>query len=182
MKIPNSDRRKALILVDIQPVFVSEKMESVRNTQKLLAGMKYDLYVEALFYSEPTSLWARQAQEFYPKDDQFYTLPQVTGYPSGVPVLHVEKMTKSVFKGNIDLHAQLRDAGIEEVHVVGFDTDDCVFATANEAFDLGYATYVIEECTDTSSDDEMKAYAIKIMRNVHLTNHSCIEPVGFLDV
>lgn len=52
MKIPNSNRRKALIVVDVQPPSINERTEYVvGNIEKLLrSNMKYDLYFEALFF------------------------------------------------------------------------------------------------------------------------------------
>jgi nicotinamidase-related amidase len=91
-------------------------------------------------------------------------------------VVNIVKQTKSVFKGetvpkHISVNRILSNHGIEEVHIVGFDTNDCVLATAYEAFDLGYFTFVIEECVQSSSGDDMHNAGLLLLRNVDLTNH-----------
>lgn len=80
------------------------------------------------------------------------------------------------------MHAHLHSAGIEEVHIVGLDANDCVLATAYEAFDLGYFTYVIEECTESSSSEEIRDAGFKLLRHVNLTNNSCIEKLEITEI
>lgn len=61
----------------------------------------------------------------------------ITPYVEGKkPLISIEKTTKSAFKGSPDLHTELQNLGIEEVHLVGYDIYDCVYSTAQEAFDL----------------------------------------------
>ena len=58
------------------------------------------------------------------------------------------------------------------MHIAGLDTNDCVFATAQDSFDLGFSTYVIEECTGSSEGKKLHDSAIFILRHLGLTNHS----------
>jgi len=44
-----------------------------------------------------------------------------------------------------DLHAELQQHDIDQVYLVGLATDYCVKATALDALDLGYATFVIAD-------------------------------------
>jgi nicotinamidase-related amidase len=84
----------------------------------------------------------------------------------------VVKTTRSAFKGDKDLIKIFKENGIEEVHIAGLDTNDCVFATAQESFDLGFFTYVFEECTESSESKEYHDAALKILRYLRLTNHT----------
>ncbi len=87
-----------------------------------------------------------------------------------------------MFKGKHDYRLQgdvfnnidniLKYEFIKEVHIIGLDTNDCVLATAYEAFDLGFFTYVIEECTQSSSGNELHLKGIDLLRHVGLTNRS----------
>ena len=96
-------------------------------------------------------------------------------------VVNAFKQTKSVFKSdyydnantfNTSIEDILRNEKIEEVHIIGLDTNDCVLATAYEAFDLGYFTYVIEEGTQSSSGNGLHMKAIDLLRHVGLSNYS----------
>ncbi|MDQ5826706.1 MAG: cysteine hydrolase [Chloroflexota bacterium] len=184
MNIPHSNRKRALFVIDVQPAFVLPEGEfALTNIQKLINSMPYDLYVESLFYCDEDSMWGKQTDErLHPRDEGFQTLPLIRTLLENHPCVRVEKHTKSAFKGDRDLVAILRQQSIEEIHIVGYDTDDCVFATASEAFDLGYFTYVIEECTSSGSGNEMRERALAILRNVCLTNNSCVEKINILEV
>ena len=96
--------------------------------------------------------------------------------------MRVEKATKSIFKGNQDVHAVLRKTGIEEIHLVGIDTYDCVLASAYESFDLGFFTYVIEECCQVASSEDRHQDALSIFRYLNMTNHSFLEDIQSVDV
>jgi nicotinamidase-related amidase len=91
----------------------------------------------------------------------------------------VDKETKSVFKGDKNVASILREKNITEVHIVGLDTNDCVLATAYESFDLGFVTYVIEECCQSSLSEELHKYAIEILRGQNMTNNSVVEKINF---
>jgi nicotinamidase-related amidase len=184
MKIPDTHRKRALCVVDVQSAFVStENSFVIPQIKKLLATIPYDYYIESLFWSDAATLWAKQANEvLFPKDQDFRTIPEVAAILRGKEPLRVEKHTKSVFKGTPALEPLLREAGIEEVHFVGYETDDCVLVSAEESFDLGFYTYVIEECTASYSGPVFREHALAILRNMSMTNASCVENVGFLDV
>jgi nicotinamidase-related amidase len=183
MKIPWSDRKKALVIVDVQQGFLNERNKYIIEAIKILIqNAAYDFYIESIFYAEKGSLWDMQTNWTLPKDKNSRTISDLLNLLSGKSQLHIEKQTKSIFKGTSELHNKLQKIGIEEVHIVGLDANDCVLATAFEAFDLGYFTYVIEECTDSSSSEEIKETGFEILRHVNLTNNSCIEHVSFKEI
>ncbi len=184
MKIPNSNRRKALIVVDVQPPSINERTEYVvGNIEKLLRShMKYDLYFEALFHAEKGSLWDLQHGWTFPKSDRFYSAGKIGEILKSLGATTIEKSTKSAFKGNINLHQKLTENKITEVHVVGIDTCDCVLATAYESFDLGFFTYVIEECCQVSTRQDCHESAIKIFQYINMTNNTVKETIPFLDI
>jgi nicotinamidase-related amidase len=74
--------------------------------------------------------------------------------PNGV----ARKTTRSCFKGFDPeaLKAFLRQRKIEEIHFVGFDINDCVLASAYEAIDSGYYSFILEElCHQQSGIQEL---------------------------
>ena len=184
MKIPNSGRRKALIVVDVQPPSINERTEYVvSNIEKLLrSGVKYDLYVEALFHAEKGSLWDLQHGWTFPKSDRFYSAGKIGELLKSHKAITIEKSTKSAFKGNVDLRKKLLENEITEIHVLGIDTCDCVLATAYEAFDLGFFTYVIEECCQVGTRQDRHEDAINIFRYINMTNNTVKEAIQFVDV
>lgn len=182
MKIPNSNRKKALILVDIQPLFIRENNRYVLdNIAKLLENFSYDLYIESVFYSPKDSIWDKQLNWTTAKKDA-YTDPQILSLLNNENVIHVEKTTKSVFKGDTNLYKLLTGDQIEEVHIIGLDSNDCVLATAFESFDLGFYTYVIEECVQSSEGQFIHDHGLAVLRHVNLTNNSCIEDIPFKEI
>lgn len=187
MNIPKSKRKKALIIVDVQPVFLNEKNRHVvSNVAHILRTVPYDLYINAVFYADKNSMWKKQLKWTVPiskaKNEKVIEklLQKKWQDKDKDNVVFVMKKSKSVFKGwvinDVMRHAftpqnylEMRD--IEEVHIVGLDTNDCVLATAYEAFDLGYYTYVIEEATQSSSGNILRGKAIDLLRHVGLSNY-----------
>lgn len=159
-------RKKALIIVDVQTGFLTDENKwIIPNVQKLLREAKYDLYVEATFHADKDSLWDKQTNWTFPYE------PTIQEIKALLPKNTVEiiKTTKSVFGGDRDVTEILKENNIEEAHIVGLDTNDCVMATAFDAFDAGFFTYVIEECTESSSGSRLRDMALEILRNVDLT-------------
>jgi nicotinamidase-related amidase len=162
--------KKALILVDIQPGFITEENKwIIPNIKKLLSTEPYDVYVEAVFSAPAGSLWDKQLNWTFPKQD---TIAEIKELIPTKNYLFVEKTTKSVFKGNRELTIFLHDNAIKEVHVVGLDTNDCVFATVNEAFDLGFFSYVIKDCTASSQSEELRKAALLILSELEMVKDS----------
>jgi nicotinamidase-related amidase len=76
----------------------------------------------------------------------------------------------------------LKEKQIEEIHIVGLDTYDCITATAHEASDLGFYTYIIEECCQATTSQELHERAVANLRQTKLTNNSCIENIDFIQL
>ena len=167
--IPNQEKSRALILIDLQEGFLNDKSRwIIPNIQQIIKDGKYDLIVETVFHADPGSLWDKQVKWTFPLVE---TTPEIKALLDK-DVVHIIKTTKSAFKGNKDLLNILKSKNIDTVHVTGIDTDDCVFATAQESFDLGFSTYVLEECTASSEGDGYRDAALKLLRNVQMTNYT----------
>lgn len=174
MKIPNSGKRKALIVVDVQPAFIRPHNEHILENIKLLIGnVPYDAYVEAVFHAEKNSLWDIQQHWTAPANEDTHTVPSITAILEPHQPLKVSKETRSVFRGDADVRQYLRDKNIEEVHLVGTETNDCVLATAFDAFDSGFLPYVIEECCESATEGRHEL-GVKILRIQGMSNNRCI--------
>ncbi|QQG40245.1 MAG: isochorismatase family protein [Candidatus Aenigmatarchaeota archaeon] len=180
MRIPDTGRRRALIVVDVQPAFVNRgNRHVIQNIRRLLDGVDYNLYAEALFHAERGGIWDRQQKWTCPRNAGFFTVPVLAEALRTLGSVRIEKETKSAFKGKPDLAALFRKHKIDEVHVAGYDTNDCIIATAYEAFDLGMFTYVIEECVESSSTRTLHKEALALLRHQNMTNNSCVERAKF---
>ncbi len=87
--------------------------------------------------------------------------------------LRVHKHTRSVFRGNQDVAAFLKEKGVEEVHLVGTETNDCVLASAFDAFDSGFPVYVLEECCESATEGRHQM-GLDILRLQGMTNNRCL--------
>jgi len=182
MKVPASQRRRALAIIDVQAEFVTEADDCLLNIERLAAAVSYDLYIESVFTGGPTSLWQLQTGWSLPEGSHSQVLPAVTRWLTGKCVVSVRKTTKSIFKGDQSLLDILRAHRIEELHLTGFDINDCVMASAFDAFDNGLVTYVIEECCGPSSGTDLALPAVKVLRYLNLTNNSVYESLPMVSI
>lgn len=167
-------RKRALILVDVQRAFLNESnREVVGSIVEHLKRVPYEQYVLAEFHAEKGSLWDIQQGWICPRAEESTTSPEILEALKDRNLIIVEKETRSVFKGNKDVAAPLREAGIEEVHVVGLETHDCVLATCFEAFDLGFFVYAIEDCCESESR-ELHEAGLTLLRKQHMTDRFAI--------
>jgi len=174
MKIPDTKRRKALIIVDLQPAFIKKHNDHiVPNVKALLQKVTYDAYVEAVFSAEKGSLWDIQQKWICPKDKNTHTVDEVAAIVDGHDPLKVHKHTRSVFRGNQDVVSYLKKNNIEEIHLVGTETNDCVLATAFDAFDSGFAVYILEECCESATEGRHQM-GLDILRIQGMTNNRCL--------
>ncbi len=173
MKIPDTNRKRALIVIDLQPAFVKpHNQHIVHNIISLIKNVPYDAYVEAVFHAEKGSLWDLQQGFTAPQGHDMRTVDEVMEVLGPHNPLHVIKETRSTFKGDQDLVAYFKERGIEEIHLVGTETHDCVLATAYDAFAVGFPVYALEECIESSTSGRHEA-GLKLLRWQSMTNNSC---------
>lgn len=174
MKLPHTNRKKALVVIDVQPAFIRpHNKHIVKNIVRLIETVPYDLYIEAVFHAEKGSLWEQQQKWICPKGEDTRTVEDIAAVLNPKQPVKVLKSTRSVFKGNQNILKVLKDNGIEELHLVGTETNDCVFATALEAFDLGYPVYILEECCESASEGRHDP-AVTLLRHQGMTNNRCL--------
>lgn len=182
------ERKKALIIVDVQPIFLNKaNVHILKSISERINTVPYDFYINAVFYADKDSIWKKQTDWSVPKKEAKTEKSIKKLLDKKENILNVTKQTKSVFKGYpefrkgsyfkvdnslCDVHGALHQNDIEEVHIIGLDTNDCVLATAYEAFDLGFHTYVIENCVQSSEGNAIHSKAIDILRHVDLTKKS----------
>jgi nicotinamidase-related amidase len=184
IKIPDSKRKKALILIDLQPIFLNNKNSYVlKNMENLFKNEEYFMYIKATFSAPKGSIWDKQLGWIVEENKDTDVFPaRILELLKDKNCINVKKETKSIFKGTPDILPILKENGIEEINIIGVDTNDCILATAYESFDYGFFTYIIEECVQSSEGEEIHEAGLKVLRHVNLTNNSCIEKIGFKEI
>lgn len=174
MKIPNTGRKKALIVVDLQPAFIKpHNAHIISYVKSIIQQVPYDAYVEAVFSAEEDSLWQQQQEWFSPQNEDTRTVDEVKALLADKNPLQVHKSTRSVFRGDQDVTTYLKQQGIEEIHLVGTETNDCVLATAFDAFDSGFPVYVLEECCESATEGRHDM-GVQLLRIQGMTNNRCL--------
>lgn len=176
INLPKSAAKRALIIIDVQPATLRSEaafkvLDLIRSYVRIA---QYDAYVIATYSATPDSMFFRQsnwlitAEAAGPTD----TIIEQIIDRKPQPALRVHKTLRSVFKLS-DVIPFIASNKIEEVHVLGFDINDCVLATAYDALDLGYFSYVIEECSGrTDGNHDLINAALSILRKQNMTNNS----------
>lgn len=182
MKIPRTNRKKALIVVDLQPAMLKPHNDHiVPRIASLIEQVPYDAYVEAVWHSGDGSLWGEMMNVDHPQDETTHTVDAVRKLLAAHHPLQITKTSRSVFMGDQYVAKYLHDRGIEEVHLVGTETNDCVFATAMSAFDLGFRPYVLEECCEALYEGR-HTQGVQLLRYQKLTNNSCLAKTKDIDI
>ena len=182
MKFPDTKRKKALIVVDLQPAFIKDhNSHIIPKVKALLEQVEYDAYVEAVFSAEKGSLWDIQQKWICPEGGNTHSVDEIRELLDSKEPLKVHKHTRSVFRGDQDVLAYLKEKGIGEVHLVGTETNDCVLATAFDAFDSGLPVYVLEECCESATEGRHQM-GLDLLRLQGMTNNRCLANTMDLDL
>ena len=137
--------KTALLIVDVQNFFINKWTQHIpKNIVRLMEKENFPLIVFSQFINTPTSQFIKQlnftgcakppysdiVQDLQPwvkKDNVFI------------------KNTYSVFS-NTAFENYLKEKKIEELWIVGLDTDFCVLADCFNAFDRGFKVKVAADC------------------------------------
>lgn len=173
MFIPQTGRKKALFIVDVQEWFIIERNKYIiPRILELIKTGDYDSIVYSVQYNQKESLWYKQigwCEEIVETDTIFEIQEVLKKYKN---VYKVNKLSRSIFKCDENIHEILKKHQIKEIHICGYESNDCVFASAQESFDLWYFTFVIEEATETRTTAINHTYAIALLKYLNLTNNS----------
>ena len=121
-----------------------------------------------------------------------FSLPTGAQKPGFEPIageIVVEKDVNSGFIGT-SLEVQLRRAGISRLLIVGFFTNFCVETTTRMAGNLGFDTYLVDDCCSTSNrvgpdgvDRDPELVHAMTVANLHgefCTAINCIDALGLV--
>jgi len=177
INVPDSSRRKALFIIDVQAQTLAPKAKAlIPLMASFIAQSEYDAYVEANYFADEQSMFFKQNGFLKTREEAGPTAPEIRLALSkkNAPHMFVEKSSRSCFKAPNapELQKFLENNKIEEDHFIGYDINDCVLASAYEAIDLGYFSYVIEElCHHWEAIEALKDASIAIYRRQNMSNH-----------
>lgn len=166
--IPRPRKRRALIVVDIVPTFLTHRTRSViPHVASLLGEGEYSYVIVAEHAKGRLHPRALENRTSRARSDE--TVPELAALLDPQRALLIAKDTRSAFDDT--LAASLRRRRISDVHITGIETHDCVLATALDAFDCGFVTCVIERATASKRYLDYRA-GLRILRRLHLTDHT----------
>jgi len=173
MKIPNTKRNKALFIIDVQKSFIIDRNKYIiPNIQKLVKNIDYDLIISSITYNEKNSQWDKQIWWLEMQWIKENIIPELKDILKNKNHIKAEKLTRSIFKADTNIIKLLKKEKIEEIHIVWYETNDCVMASCLESIDLWYYTFVIEEACETRTTASNHKKAIEILNYLNLTNNS----------
>jgi nicotinamidase-related amidase len=146
--------KQALLIIDVQNYFINKNTQHVPgNIKKLIERNNFPLIVFSQFINSADSQFVKQlnftgclkspysdiVEELKPwvKKDNVFT-----------------KCAFSVFT-NPDFERYLEEKKIDELVIVGLDTDYCVLADCFNAFDRGYKVSVAADCCGSFTSGEI---------------------------
>ena len=191
MKIgqPVAGMRRALLIIDVQPATITDAAARnvVHDIARYIAASTYDAYVIATFSAPEDSMFGRQLKWTLSAEAAGPTEPAIVHavQTKARPFMEMAKTQRSVLKGAgaNDVVVFLDRQEIDEVHLVGFDINDCVLATAYDALDRGYFTFVIEECSSRTDSDRVVIDAtLTVLRKQRMTNISALFPSNLIEI
>lgn len=157
--------KTALLIVDAQNCFINKHTQAVpKNIVKILANQSFAKVVFSRFVNTPDSNFVKQfnyTEGLKPPYNEI--VKDLTPWVKSDNVFI--KNTYSVF-ANPAFRQYLKVNKIEELALVGLDTDYCVLADCFNAFDRGYKVTVLAEgCASSTNGPEGHLAALKIINN-----------------
>ncbi len=183
--IPDAASRKALFIIDVQPATFKSELPLLITKQivRFIEKVPYDAYVIAEYHAPPQAMFGKENDYVLAEQETGQTCDSVVKAvaPYQDVLLRIRKTNRSCFKGTDALALQdfLAQKEIEEIHFTGFDINDCVLASAFEAIDSGFYSFILEElCHHNSGIETLKDAALTIFHRQNMTNHSLKDKIN----
>lgn len=149
---------KALLIIDVQNGFINEYTEKIPNlVEKLQYDYEYVWAVRLVYLENSPFITIRKFSGFEkidkPTDLAFIPLPRTK--------LFVKQGYSAVTPEFIE---DLQSNNINQVNLVGVDTDQCVLATALALFDIGIRPIVLADYCASTAGSEMNDIGLKLLR------------------
>ena len=154
--------RTALIILDLQNCFITDKTKSLpQKIKKHIELQKYDFIIFSKFINSESSNFIKKLNW-----DKCKTSPEidiVSEFSEIAVKNHIfEKNTYSIFKSKefVDFLSQNK---ISKLFFCGLDLDACILASAFEAFDLGLDFEILYDLSSSSTKIDIDNSAKQII-------------------
>lgn len=151
----------ALFIVDVQNGFINQYTQDLPILiSKFLSQVEFKTQFFIKFINEINSPF----REWMSWDKM--SSPSETDIPSILRELEIPFLVKksySPFVNNNNLIDQLKDNGINEIYILGLETDVCILKTAVDAFELKFRPFVLAEFCRSCSGQVAHETALKLM-------------------
>lgn len=159
--------RRALLLVDLQQGFL-DGVEPLQDLPGRIATYvrdrcsDYELVIATRFHNAPGSLYRRLIGDDMTSEREVALVPEIAELED----LHV--VDKTTYSSITDEVLELlRAHDVDELHVAGVDTDECVLASVLAAFDHGIAPLVLEDlCGSCAGIDPHRSGLVALRRAI----------------
>jgi nicotinamidase-related amidase len=152
----------ALIVIDAQNGFRNSHTEQVLPILVSVVAKSENPILFTRFINTSDSSFER-----FLKWKKMYGGLEIEIVPELVPFVasaHVfDKTGYSAMKNDLFL-AALQKLGVDSIELCGFDTDACVLATALDAFEMGYRTFVRADCCASGGGDRFHQAGLEILK------------------
>lgn len=179
MIVPEATEAKALFIIDAQPLTCSGKspLSIMDKIARYIEKVPYDAYVLVEYHAPSSSMFYKQNDFLLSEESAGKTHTEILKALASHEdrLVRVRKTTRSCFKGENpeDLANFLKQKQIQEIHFSGFDINDCVLASAYDAVDLGYYSFVLEElCHHYAGIQNLYDAALTILHRQNMSNNS----------
>lgn len=137
--------KTALLIVDVQNYFINKNTQAIPgNIKKLLELNNFPIIVFSQFINTPESNFVKQLNfTGCAKPPYSNIVEELQPWVKADNVF--VKCSFSIFT-NPRFEAYLKKKKIDELVIVGLDTDYCVLADCFNAFDKGYKISVVADC------------------------------------
>ncbi|GMH94462.1 hypothetical protein TL16_g12913 [Triparma laevis f. inornata] len=165
-----SQRRKALLLIDVQKAFwgpanhaaTSSFPHLPTNVTKLLSTSRSCphtsvIHIHAAYINAPwLKAFGKLNPQFSPSMETYANNPAIDFASPIEGEIIIGKPTFDGFQ-NTNLEETLKDLDVEEVHCAGLVTSACVLMTAHGAFSKGWDVSLVEDCCGDRSVERHEA-------------------------
>ncbi len=157
---------KALIIIDLEKGFMNDLTKDLPGKIKKYLGEnkdKFDLVLFTQFKNHKGSNFDRLMEyEDFMKPEEYDIVPELQEF-----VTKDNLFVKDTYGSFVDdrvLNA-LKEKGIEEVYIMGIQTENCVLTFARDAFDRGFRVFVMKDYCGSDASTESHKAALKIIED-----------------
>ncbi len=188
MIIPKATAKQALCIIDVQPktLIWEQPLALIKKIRKFMDIVPYEAYIIVEYNAPESCMMFKQTWWSITKEEAWTTDKSILDFVKNkANTCYIEKTDRSCFapenqKKILDF---LKDNAIEEIHFVGFDTDDCVLSSLYWWISYWFYCYVLEELTNHHAyNEELYKAAITIFRNCHLSNNNIHPKIPSIEI